>query len=149
MTKFVQWVANNVDHNIRTLTGKGTFHGMEIIAITSSRLKYDAIKRSKHNNNVDLSATLVKITPSDGFSFNGLFNVNLRPTKTSHYKEYMHLKQTLIKCRCKSSSKSQLGTILCFCKKNSLTCMSACGECHKEDCNNRKVNKLSIYSGIV
>ena len=45
MTNFVQWVADNVDHNIRTLTGKGTFHGMGIIAISSSKLEYDAIKR--------------------------------------------------------------------------------------------------------
>ena len=29
---FVQYVADNVDHNIRTLDGKGTFHGMGIIA---------------------------------------------------------------------------------------------------------------------
>jgi len=26
-SRFDQWVADNVDHNIRTLTGKGTFHG--------------------------------------------------------------------------------------------------------------------------
>ena len=26
-----QWVADNVDHDINTLTGKGTFHGMGII----------------------------------------------------------------------------------------------------------------------
>ena len=31
---FVQWVADNVDHNIATLTGKGTFHGMGIISIS-------------------------------------------------------------------------------------------------------------------
>ena len=29
---FVQWSADNVDHNCRTLDGKGTFHGMGIIA---------------------------------------------------------------------------------------------------------------------
>ena len=59
ITNFLQWVADNVDRNIRTLTGKGTFHGMEIIAISSSKLKYDAIKRLEHNNKVDLSATSV------------------------------------------------------------------------------------------
>ncbi len=31
-TKFVQHIADNVDHNIRTLDGHGTFHGMGIIA---------------------------------------------------------------------------------------------------------------------
>ena len=45
MTNFVQWVANNVDHNIRTLTGKGTFHGMGIIVTSSSKFKYDPMKR--------------------------------------------------------------------------------------------------------
>lgn len=33
---FVQWVGDNMDHNTATLTGKGTFHGMDIISI-----KYD------------------------------------------------------------------------------------------------------------
>ena len=32
---FTQWVADNVDHNIATLDGKATFHGMGIIAATS------------------------------------------------------------------------------------------------------------------
>ena len=30
--QFIQYVADNVDHNIRTLDGKDTFHGMGIIA---------------------------------------------------------------------------------------------------------------------
>ena len=33
---FIQWSADNVDHNILILTGKGTFHGMRIISMTSS-----------------------------------------------------------------------------------------------------------------
>ena len=32
---FTHWVADNVDHNVATLDGKGTFHGMGIINITS------------------------------------------------------------------------------------------------------------------
>ena len=32
---FAQWVADNVDHDINTLTGKGTFHGMGIICANS------------------------------------------------------------------------------------------------------------------
>ena len=31
-TLFIQFVADNVDHNIRTLDGLDTFHGMGIIA---------------------------------------------------------------------------------------------------------------------
>jgi len=33
--KFLQFVADNADHNVRTLDGLGTFHGMGIIACTS------------------------------------------------------------------------------------------------------------------
>ena len=54
---------------------------MGIIAISSSKLKYDAIKRLKHNNKVDLSASSVKITLNDGPSFHGLSKVKLRPIK--------------------------------------------------------------------
>ena len=31
---FAQWSADNVDHNIITLTGKGTFHSMGIISMS-------------------------------------------------------------------------------------------------------------------
>jgi hypothetical protein len=33
---FTQWVGDNVDHNIRTLDGKDTFHGMRLISISAS-----------------------------------------------------------------------------------------------------------------
>ncbi|CAC5381294.1 unnamed protein product [Mytilus coruscus] len=43
---FIQFVADNVDHNIRTLDGNDTFHGMGLIAgITSGTMKTDAILR--------------------------------------------------------------------------------------------------------
>ena len=95
MTNFVQWVTDNVDQNIRTPTEKGTFHGKGIIAISSSKLTYDAIKRLKHNNKVDLSATSVEIILYDGSSFNGLSKVKLRPIKNLTYEQHMHLKSTL------------------------------------------------------
>ncbi len=34
---FTQWVADNVDHNVATLDGKGTFHGMGIIAVSTPK----------------------------------------------------------------------------------------------------------------
>ena len=34
---FTQWIADNVDHNISTLDGKGTFHGMGIIAASTEK----------------------------------------------------------------------------------------------------------------
>ena len=36
ISNFTQWVADNVDHNINTLTGKGTFDVMGIISVTQS-----------------------------------------------------------------------------------------------------------------
>ena len=30
-----QWVADNVDHNIATLDGRGTFHGMGIVSVSA------------------------------------------------------------------------------------------------------------------
>ena len=36
---FTQWVADNVDHNVATLSGEGTFHGMRIIAVSTSKDK--------------------------------------------------------------------------------------------------------------
>ena len=47
----VQYVADNVDHNIRTIDGKNTFHGMGIIATKTPRnthsQTYSVISRRK------------------------------------------------------------------------------------------------------
>ena len=56
-SNFTQRVADNVDHNINTLTGKDTFHGMGIISvtqpgkITSDKLVTRIRKRKKNRNN--------------------------------------------------------------------------------------------------
>ena len=34
---FTQWVADNVDHNVVSLDGQGSFHSMGIIAVSSSK----------------------------------------------------------------------------------------------------------------
>ena len=44
---FVQFVGDNLDHNIATLTGKGTFHGMGIISISNRAQKPRQIARLK------------------------------------------------------------------------------------------------------
>ena len=45
-SQFTQSVADNVDQNIRTLTGKGTFNGMGIISVsTKSKNSAKSIKR--------------------------------------------------------------------------------------------------------
>ena len=48
ISQFVQYVADNVDHNIRTLDGNDTFHGMGMItAITPGTKKSNPILRMK------------------------------------------------------------------------------------------------------
>ncbi|XP_057294633.1 uncharacterized protein LOC130623163 [Hydractinia symbiolongicarpus] len=76
-----EWVADNVDHNIQTLIGKGTFHGMGITSISSSKPKDETIKRLKHNETKDLSFPAVKILPYDGSSCNGLRELQFKPVK--------------------------------------------------------------------
>ena len=47
-SQFIQYVADNVDHNIRTLDGNDTFHGMGMIAtITPGIKKSNLIHRVK------------------------------------------------------------------------------------------------------
>ena len=56
---FIQYTADNVDHNLRTLDGRGTFHGMGIIVSTTPRLNCrSVIPRLKDVSTVDL----VKLT---------------------------------------------------------------------------------------
>jgi len=38
-SQFIQYVANNVDHNIRTLDSNNTFHGMGMIAAVTPEIK--------------------------------------------------------------------------------------------------------------
>ena len=40
---FTQWVADNVDHNICTLDGKDTFHGMGIIAVGTKERHHTSV----------------------------------------------------------------------------------------------------------
>ena len=47
-TEFVQYGADNVDHNIRTLDGHGTFHGMGMVAaVTPGTSSGCSIPRAK------------------------------------------------------------------------------------------------------
>ena len=67
-----QFSADNADHNIRTLTGKGTFHGMGIIKISTNKTsKHRAIKQLKHGSQSNLSGSSIPIFDLYGSSFNG------------------------------------------------------------------------------
>ena len=39
--KFTQWIGDNIDHNIQTIDGKNTFHGMGIIAVGTTARKQE------------------------------------------------------------------------------------------------------------
>ena len=44
---FTQWVADNVDHNVATSSGEGTFHGMGIITVSTSKDKTHLVRKSR------------------------------------------------------------------------------------------------------
>ena len=54
----------------------------------------------------------------------------------------------VIRCNCKMSSKAPCATNQCSCRKHGLSCLSSCGECHGEACENEKV-KWSFTTHII
>ena len=59
---FVQWIADNVDHNLVTLTGKGTFHGMGVIsasAITNHGMGVISASAITNHGMGDISASAI------------------------------------------------------------------------------------------
>ena len=46
----------------------------------------------------------------------------------------------VIRCNCKTTSKNQCGTNLCSCRKHGLRCVTTCGECFGESCENKQVS---------
>ena len=49
-----------------------------------------------------------------------------------------------VRCKCKLSSKNPCNTSICSCRKNGLKCITACGNCHGEGCNNSEEIMLEI-----
>ena len=56
-SEFVQYVADNVDHNIRTLDGNDTFHAMGIIATVTPGTKQAQVIAKEKVNPKDVSTT--------------------------------------------------------------------------------------------
>uniref|UniRef100_A0A7M5WXL0 Uncharacterized protein n=1 Tax=Clytia hemisphaerica TaxID=252671 RepID=A0A7M5WXL0_9CNID len=86
-------------------------------------------------------------------------DTTFKPTDWGWYKAVGHLKPTatdkplappeilnIKRCKCKPSPKNPCGTNLCSCRKNGLKCMSSCGGCHGEDCNNKKARDRKQYN---
>eukprot|EP00795_Rhopilema_esculentum_P012559 gene12559-3254_t len=40
----------------------------------------------------------------------------------------------VVRCKCKMNTRHPCGTLSCSCRKNGLTCVTACRSCHREDC---------------
>ena len=79
---FYQWVADNVDHNLVTLTGKGTFHGMGVISISSTNTSNaTVIKRLKERRKAEdfVRNRGIPIENYLGKSYKGLLNLKFKP----------------------------------------------------------------------
>ena len=77
---YKQWVADNVDHNIATLTGKGTFHGMGIVCVDSRPMgTFGKIPRLKEQRPAALftKSRGVEIVPYQRASRMGLAKLTL------------------------------------------------------------------------
>ena len=84
-SNFTQWVADNVDHNINTLTGKDTFHGMGIISATQpgkirSNKLVTRVQKRKETLEV-IKNKGIKIQSFLGSSSKGLSNIKLKPLR--------------------------------------------------------------------
>ena len=62
---FTQWIVDNIDHNVRTLDGKNSFHGMEIIA-TSVPVRQDLELQSHPVQRLPLSNNIASVVENKG-----------------------------------------------------------------------------------
>ena len=74
---FAQWVGDNVDHDIATLTGKGTFHGMGMICSSREPVDIGAIPRVKKI----LSSTFAKERGVDIVTYQKIWSHSLTQLK--------------------------------------------------------------------
>ena len=86
---FTQWASDNADHNICTLTRKGTFHGMGIIATYSRRNPTSATKRIERKARVKADELVVgkgiPIMPFTCLQVSALPGLAIEPILTLQY----------------------------------------------------------------
>ena len=51
-----------------------------------------------------------------------------------------------IRCNCKLTTKNPCSSNICTCRKHGLSCMTACGNCHGQNCTNIKVTQPELQS---
>ena len=80
---FAQWVGDNVDHNLMTLRGKGTFHGMGVISALyglGKNMYTNVIKRNKERRKTSfIDHRGIDILPYSGSFKNGLTTFTFKP----------------------------------------------------------------------
>ena len=80
---FAQWVGDNVDHNLMTLTGKGTFHGMGVISALyglGKNMYTNVIKGNKERRKTSfIDHCGIDILPYSRSFKNGLTTFTLKP----------------------------------------------------------------------
>lgn len=84
---FTQWAADNVDHNVRTLDGSGTFHGMGIISMSTpaaDRRNDRHVKRKARVTVGELVADKgIRIIQYNGPSLPALSRVKFEPIRST------------------------------------------------------------------
>ena len=76
---FVQWSADNVDHNLATLDGKGTLHGMGIIASVTPSGSIEQLKDIKRLKKRCLVSEVTKHKEVDIVEYDGSEDLNKFP----------------------------------------------------------------------
>ena len=74
---FIQWIAHNVDHNISTLDGKNTFHGMGIITASIGKMCDAASKIPRDKRKIVSEITAGKGIPIKQFYHEGAKTLSL------------------------------------------------------------------------
>ena len=83
---FIQFIGDNVDHNIMTLTGHGTFHGMGMVAVhEDTKTPKERIPRLK-TQNIAMSGSFsdIKILPYNKSSKQLQHGIIITPLKEIH-----------------------------------------------------------------
>lgn len=91
--QFVQYAADNVDHNIRTIDGLNTFHGMGIIAAITPRVnKSLPVPRCKVTKDDIAAVGTIKIHYHEGINhFSNLVYEDLLDVQDSNSKQNLHI----------------------------------------------------------
>ena len=141
------FTGDNVDHNILTIDGKGTFHGMGIIAALTPRKQFDIVVPRKQVAELHVRTYLQVMTwmrydegmdATDwGWRFADTKNI-LLPVMTEQDPAPQNLLK-IIHCQCTTACL----TLRCSCNKYGLACSSACGSCQLSQCNNMHVYSMA------